>query len=240
MPSCSATRMPRGSRSLGVLAFLALRDGEWRRLKEHCATDCVFPPSRALTYFIRIVVLERRRRMERFDAAVAKLSRASMMPTNGRLRKSLKWSDELQAGDHIAVWIPLLGDRGYFHHGIYLGDKHCAHYVRGAKRPREVEISEFLEGHARYVVVRYEKEDEDESRALSIDVARYMMSTPGFVAKYDLFTVNCEFFASFCKTGISTSEQIDILEKVLEEVKPLLQKACARLATSSSDFCTVS
>ncbi|KAG5192579.1 hypothetical protein JKP88DRAFT_284261 [Tribonema minus] len=178
--------------------------------------------------------------MEKVDAALASLSKASMMPKNAEIKDSIDWYEDLKFGDHIAVWSPPLGGRldvGYFHHGVYLGQKAVAHYPRDTNGPRAIRLSEFFNGHKEYYIVRYDEEDRDDiSRRLTVTAAQYFVEFPRSIEKYNLLTVNCEYFATFCKTGTATSAQIDILMSVL----PVLADGIGQLAAVSFGSCVIS
>jgi hypothetical protein len=114
-------------------------------------------------------------------------------------------------GDHVYV------DRGlYTHHGIEVGQGEVIHYdgEPGSTTPGRVVAStleEFLAGGIRRVR-RYK-------RALpQKESARIALSRLGD-QNYNLVFNNCEHFASWCRTGVGRSRQV---EKAVRAVRRVL------------------
>lgn len=112
----------------------------------------------------------------------------------------------LQAGDHISV------HRGpYTHHGIFCGDDTVIHYRSTLKTKRSAEVcattlSAFAEG-AQVHIVLHPSSDPPHI------VIRRAKSRLGERC-YDLFSNNCEHFATSCKTGTGQSRQVKAVQKV--------------------------
>lgn len=118
-------------------------------------------------------------------------------------------------GDH--VYVQRLGGL-YTHHGIDCGDGEIIHLTAagpGFPSVRGIPREEFAEGGP--ILVRdyakfFASEDAAE-RAIDVSPdavvarARSRLGQIGF----DLFHNNCEHFATWCRTGISSSTQIDAL-----------------------------
>ena len=115
----------------------------------------------------------------------------------------------MSRGDHIYVHCI-----GYSHHGIDLGDGNVIHFdyhpwqalsrkLARAKDPdiRQVTMEKFSQG--RPVIVRRYHESDDVEKV--IERAQSRVGEAG----YHLFENNCEHFAVWCKTGKSTSTQVD-------------------------------
>jgi hypothetical protein len=104
-------------------------------------------------------------------------------------------------GDHIYV------DRGlYTHHGIDVGGADAIDFAaqdggKAAARIRRVTLTEFAQGAP--IMIREHAAglgaEETVARAVS------MLGKSG----YDLFSNNCEHFASWCATGKHSSAQVD-------------------------------
>lgn len=103
-------------------------------------------------------------------------------------------------GDHLRVC------RGvYYHHGIDCGDGHVIHYTGKLGESdgtiRKESIHEFSET-ASFEIVPYGRSKTPD------DVVRAAHSRLGENG-YHLFGNNCEHFASWCKTGVAKSEQVN-------------------------------
>ena len=202
-------------RSLNVLAFLSICREQCEYLKRMDIMRFVFPQSFVISRFLLKIATQLAFKKEQALILIECLSRKAMLPLHRETLTSTKWSYELREGDHIAVWVPATDektDMGYYHHGIYFGATHTkvAHFPRMSKthRPCVVDAADFLSRSLGYVRVLYEEEDE-ESRQKSIRLAQYFIDTPG-AFYYDLFTTNCEYFATFCKTGERRCKQQNV------------------------------
>ena len=140
-------------------------------------------------------------------------------------------------GDHI--YVARLGGI-YSHHGIDVGDEAVIHYQGGDWRSARVQrasIDTFLDGGKlelrSYEAFRHAATPEDtvigrasESLNRALDTLRGLPAddrdpTPDVVdaraesrlgeGGFDFVFSNCEHFATWCKTGMSNSEQIDLI-----------------------------
>ncbi len=164
-------------------------------------------------------------------------------------------------GDHIFVrrWSGV-----YSHHGIDCGDGTVIHYsgedwerptVRASEREEfaggdEVEIRSYdaLERSAaesgtwlRGASTRFHRAT-DELRGLKVDAQD--LSADAVVARaesrlgegeFDFVFSNCEHFASWCKTGLSSSRQIDALWRALLDPAPLALMRAGSMMTRLFD-----
>lgn len=104
-------------------------------------------------------------------------------------------------GDHIYV-----NCIGYTHHGIDYGDGTVIHHPGGIDQKIQATISRtsmFAFAGGKIVFVKeYGKCDLPD---IVIERAKSKLGKSG----YDLFNNNCEHFATWCKTGIDKSEQVE-------------------------------
>lgn len=105
----------------------------------------------------------------------------------------------MQVGDHIVA-----SRLGYEHHGIYVGDNNVIHYAGGSGLNKKgVELTTYLKfmngGSQR--IVRY---DNRLSGKEAVSRARSRLGEDD----YSIIFNNCEHFARFCATGISSSYQV--------------------------------
>lgn len=99
-------------------------------------------------------------------------------------------------GDHIKV-----ARRGYTHHGIDMGDGTVVEYDKVSGRIQRVEMAVFVGGAPEVRVVEHAEAFEPEK------IAERAMSRMGESA-YQLFSNNCEQFATWCVTGRASSRQV--------------------------------
>jgi hypothetical protein len=112
-------------------------------------------------------------------------------------------------GDHIRV-----KRLGYYHHGIDIGDGKVVHYskINAEAEVKETSLAEFLELEL--------KNGKLENGKIELEIVEYIESLPTDevvrkaksregTKKYNLIFNNCEHFASWCKTGMRISEQVD-------------------------------
>lgn len=106
-------------------------------------------------------------------------------------------------GDQIYVIRPFAGlSSVYEHHGIDCGDRTVIHYSKAEQNAtvRRTPWRQFCQGRSIYVKHYV-------SSFIPDDVVRRAESRLG-ESRYSLLTNNCEHFASWCKTGISQSQQL--------------------------------
>lgn len=109
-------------------------------------------------------------------------------------------SIQLVPGDHLRVQ-----RAGYWHHAILIDRGWVVHYtgLRDGKAVASIQIGtlrDFTMG-CKFEVVQYRKSDS------AVIVIRRALSRLG-ESSYKVLFNNCEHFATWCKTGVSTSEQV--------------------------------
>jgi len=118
-------------------------------------------------------------------------------------------------GDQIYALRPFLQLDGiYEHHGIDCGDGTVIHY---SKRPEEAtvlqtSIEEFSQG--RTVQTR------DYATSYIADTVVSRARSRIGERKYDLLFNNCEHFATWCKTGVSSSRQVREFVPIVANMQP--------------------
>jgi hypothetical protein len=105
-------------------------------------------------------------------------------------------------GDQIYTQRDFLTMEGvYEHHGIDCGDGTVIHYRKGTETITRTSLEEFTDGrpiYAKHYKVSY----------IPDVVIRRAESRLG-EQQYNLLYNNCEHFATWCKTGVSRSEQVE-------------------------------
>lgn len=118
----------------------------------------------------------------------------------------------MSQGDQIYAYREFLNHQGvYEHHGIDCGDGTVIHY----RKPSETIERTSLEIFARGTLVYLRKYPN--GFCFIPDVVVHRAETRLGEHKYNLLFNNCEHFATWCKTGISYSQQI-------KEFIPVVQK----------------
>jgi hypothetical protein len=107
---------------------------------------------------------------------------------------------QLVPGDHLRVQ-----RAGYWHHAILIDCGRVVHYtgLRNGKAVASIQtgpLNDFAMG-CRFEVVHYRKSDS------AVVVIRRALSRLG-ESSYKVLFNNCEHFATWCKTGVSTSDQV--------------------------------
>ena len=124
-------------------------------------------------------------------------------------------AEELLPGSRLIV-----RRRGYFHHGIYVGNVRVIHYsgwFRGTRGlGEEVTLEEFTEGHP-YHLGRMPPD-----RRAGEDIVRRARSRLG-ERRYHLLRNNCEHFCNWCQLGERRSEQVEALMKPALLLNRILQ-----------------
>ncbi|MBC7633710.1 MAG: lecithin retinol acyltransferase family protein [Flavobacterium sp.] len=104
-------------------------------------------------------------------------------------------------GDHVYVLRPL----GYTHHGIDCGDGTIIHFTGEPAKKTDARVAQTpLAEFALDSIVHLRQYS---SRSADDDVIRRATSKLGS-REYNLFTNNCEHFATRCCTGRTTSRQV--------------------------------
>lgn len=106
-------------------------------------------------------------------------------------------------GDQIYVWRELANLKGiYQHHGIDIGDGSVIHYRKPNEIIEQTSFETFSKGNEVYV-----RQYPDGFCFIPEVVVKRSFSRLG-ENKYNLLFNNCEHFATWCKTGISESKQV--------------------------------
>jgi Lecithin retinol acyltransferase len=120
----------------------------------------------------------------------------------------------VEPGDHILANRTLML---YTHHGIYAGGHTVINFTgeptnkRGA-RIRETTITEFKSGYP-LLVRRYRAAVFTKEESLILARAISQRSLSGQWANYWLPSNNCEHFATYCRTAIPRSPQVETVEQ---------------------------
>jgi hypothetical protein len=108
-------------------------------------------------------------------------------------------------GDQIYVYREFLNLRGaYEHHGIDCGDGSVIHYRKPSEVIERTSLETFTRGGRVYV-----RQDPRAGFYFIPDVVVQRAEGRLGERKYNLLFNNCEHFATWCKTGISESRQIE-------------------------------
>ncbi|PJI42327.1 lecithin retinol acyltransferase family protein [Ferrovibrio sp.] len=117
----------------------------------------------------------------------------------------------LPIGSHVAIRRPA----GYTHHGVYIGRYTIIHHsglsenIFARKGPIcETSVEKFL-SDGQWHVIQYPK-GQSLPKNKVVENAKSRLGEIG----YDLFSGNCEHFATWCKTGIAQSKQVDAFLKL--------------------------
>lgn len=133
-------------------------------------------------------------------------------------------------GDQIYVMRPLMNMDGvYEHHGIDCGNGTVIHYYKGGEIATIARTSfeTFARGNPVYVKPRPVSFVSD----LVIERAESRLGEQ----QYNLLTNNCEHFASWCKTGKNTSQQLDDYGVGLGTVDPFDSRRMVDTASESGN-----
>ncbi|CAF0751729.1 unnamed protein product [Adineta ricciae] len=155
---------------------------------------------------------------------ILRVSNISLQPTNSHLVDIQSARTQLYPGAHIAAANPY----EHFHHGIVVdltsADISIIHFWGVKKREARIQVTTlpiFIAGNIKRVgirtrqlyIVQYqndtlEKQQETNQRAKS------MLDKPDEY-EYNIFRLNCESFAYFCRTERWESEQVTIMRNQL-------------------------
>ena len=114
-------------------------------------------------------------------------------------------AEELLPGSRLIV-----RRRGYFHHGIYVGNGRAIHYAGWFRSARglveEVTLEQFTKGRP-YSIGRMPPD-----RRAGEEIVRRARSRLG-ERRYHLLRNNCEHLCNWCQLGECRSEQVETLMK---------------------------
>ncbi|MCS6813104.1 MAG: lecithin retinol acyltransferase family protein [Cyanobacteria bacterium] len=105
-------------------------------------------------------------------------------------------------GDQIYTLRDFMNMEGlYEHHGIDCGDGTVIHYRKGTETVTRTSLEEFTDGRPIYVKTY--------KVSYIPDVTVRRAESRLGEQEYNLLTNNCEHFATWCKTGVSRSAQVE-------------------------------
>ncbi|HBL09906.1 MAG TPA: NC domain-containing protein [Cyanobacteria bacterium UBA11162] len=114
-------------------------------------------------------------------------------------------------GDQLYVHRELLNLQGvYEHHGIDCGDGTVIHYRKPSETIERTSLATFARGNKIYV--------KQYPTCFIPDVAIQRAKSRLGERKYNLLFNNCEHFATWCKTGVSYSQQIKDFVPVIAQM----------------------
>ncbi len=114
-------------------------------------------------------------------------------------------------GDQLYVHRELLNLQGvYEHHGIDCGDGTVIHYRKPSETIERTSLTTFARGNKIYV--------KQYPTCFIPDVAIQRAKSRLGERKYNLLFNNCEHFATWCKTGVSYSQQIKDFVPVIAQM----------------------
>jgi hypothetical protein len=117
-------------------------------------------------------------------------------------------------GDQIYVMQEFMNLHGlYEHHGIDCGDGSVIHYRKGTEVIERTPIDTFMLGESTFYVKDY-------STSFTPDVVIHRAETRLGERNYNLIFNNCEHFATWCKTGVSHSSQVQDFIPFINQVNP--------------------
>jgi len=126
------------------------------------------------------------------------------------------------------IYVKRMGDL-YRHYGIYAGHNRVIHYAgHGGDWGDDVSIheaplSEFLQGSRRFTVCDFKTRSNIPGYHLYTREETLQRACRRLGERnYNLITNNCEHFALWCRTGISSSSQVKEAEKTLCNVFDLV------------------
>jgi hypothetical protein len=116
-------------------------------------------------------------------------------------------------GDQIYVMQPLLNLQAiYEHHGIDCGDGTVIHYRKNSDIIERTSLAEFTKGQLLYV--------KHYPTSFTPDVVMHRAQSRLGEDEYNLLFNNCEHFATWCKTGVSHSFQVQDFLPFITQVEP--------------------
>lgn len=116
----------------------------------------------------------------------------------------------MAGGDHLEV-----NRGGFYHHGIDLGNGEVVHFTGDPLNKFDAQVSRELitdfAGRGSPRVVSYSGEVMHPDHVCVIAPGQWQNRKRG----YSLFTNNCEHLATYCKTGVARSKQVENFFKAL-------------------------
>ncbi|MEA5535729.1 lecithin retinol acyltransferase family protein [Crocosphaera sp. XPORK-15E] len=117
-------------------------------------------------------------------------------------------------GDQLYVYRELMNLEGvYEHHGIDCGDGTIIHYRKPSEVVERTSLETFRRGNTIYL------RQYPDSFCFIADVVVSRAKSRLGEKKYNLLFNNCEHFATWCKTGINYSKQIQEFIPVIKNIK---------------------
>jgi hypothetical protein len=117
-------------------------------------------------------------------------------------------------GDQIYVYREFLNLEGvYQHHGIDCGDGTVIHYRKPSEVVEQTSLETFTRGNPYYI-----KEYTSGFYFIADLVVERAMNRLG-EKKYNLLFNNCEHFATWCKTGVNVSYQLEEFIPIISHLK---------------------
>ncbi|MEA5508247.1 lecithin retinol acyltransferase family protein [Crocosphaera sp. UHCC 0190] len=117
-------------------------------------------------------------------------------------------------GDQLYVYRELMNLEGvYEHHGIDCGDGTIIHYRKPSEVVECTSLATFTRGNPIYL------RQYPDSFCFIADVVVSRAKSRLGEKKYNLLFNNCEHFATWCKTGMSYSKQIESFIPALKKIK---------------------
>ena len=118
-------------------------------------------------------------------------------------------------GDQIYVWREFVKLKGvYQHHGIDVGDGNVIHYRKPSEIVECTSFETFSKGNPVYV------RQYAQGFCFIGNVVLHRAKSRLGENKYNLLLNNCEHFATWCKIGISKSEQIKDFIPAIDKLDP--------------------
>ena len=115
-------------------------------------------------------------------------------------------------GDQIYVIRPFLNMDGvYQHHGIDCGDGNVIHYRKKKEIIQRTSMTTFTQGRTVYLRTY--------QTCYISEVVIHRAETRLGEQQYNLLFNNCEHFASWCKTGVSRSQQVENFMPLISQIQ---------------------
>lgn len=145
--------------------------------------------------------------------------------------KPIKGESEMKRGDHIAALRNMGSVDLYYHHGIYVGGEKPLIGFGGfdwegttqagfGTDMHSATVEQFRFGDDELFRVVWPKGVAKKSERVAVVAEAFLVAyekKPAVFGRYSLATNNCEHFASYCKTGLRVSQQVeDLHEDILE------------------------